>query len=206
MNKRTRLTIIAYASIVTLSGCQQQLPKEQETVQQSTSSIEANIIPVTEQLKVETYSLEGQSAEGGTITRYLDENGNITRYKIKLYGETGRSETDYVFVDDIIYYFKLIEEYNAPIYVENSNVTYQYFEKGMIKEGRYYQYNETNKEFQPVENIEIPYQSQEDLNTLFKAAKKDNSQNKVTDTTYPQKSEQVAGAGEGVAGIAMGAV
>lgn len=182
-NRRLRIIIIS-AFLFTLSGCNNSTNYIQERTSEADYTIEAErksslnqfeekvseLKNLTARLKTESRDLMGKSSEGGEITRYTDDKGSVLRYNIKLYGEMGRSESDYFFDDEVIYYTGLQEEYTSPIYEPNSNVKSDVMERYMIKGGSCYQYDSGNDEYLLSDGVDMPYLSLQELEEEFSAA------------------------------------
>ena len=69
------------------------------------------------------------------LIKYADLEGDVLRYEIVMYGETGKSTLDYYFIKDYIYVKKLSEYYTFPINASEENmpyVLYRTFQEGII--------------------------------------------------------------------------
>ena len=66
--------------------------------------------------------LEGQSTGGGQLTKYF-EGKLLLKAKLRFYGETGKSITEFYFLhDSVIFSFKRTYYYDIPIYEKGSKV------------------------------------------------------------------------------------
>lgn len=124
----------------------------------------------SEEVIIESRDFSGRSTEGGTITRYMDADGERYRYTITVYGEMGRSETMYYIVDDVIYYSELYEDYNIPMYMENSHVMYRSLDQGMLADGICYQYDDLKEEFIYLEGAQKSCYTPAELDGMFNQA------------------------------------
>lgn len=136
------------------------------------------------EMNIETRRVIGLSAEGGEMTRYEDESGKLFRYQLTFYGEMGRIESDFYFVDDLIYYSSLLEAYNMPIYnipgtsssedpghspgssAETWGIAQQTLTEGIRIDGIYYEYNRERDEVlqtEVLDSVETP----DELDELF---------------------------------------
>ena len=69
------------------------------------------------------------------LIKYTDLEGNVLRYEIVIYGETGKATLDYYFIKDYIYVKILSEYYTFPINASEENmpyVLYRTFQEGII--------------------------------------------------------------------------
>lgn len=132
-----------------------------------------NYMRIADDLEIEACAYFGKSTEGGEITRYRHGDGTIARYKIVLYGEMGCSEHNYYFEGDSVYYTKLAEYYTRPIYMSTIDIWYRSLEQGLITDGQYYQYDNTNQKFVPASAETVLFLSLEELNEEFTNAKEE---------------------------------
>ncbi len=78
-----------------------------------------------------------ESTEGGELTAYYDEQGNLRKMVVANYGEMGKSIEEYYFSDGKLFFvFEQQFYYTAPIYTENSKVE-------RVDEQRYYFYDDS---------------------------------------------------------------
>lgn len=76
-------------------------------------------LPLTDSLM---HPFEGESTEGGELTAFFDTRWKITKIKLQLFGEMGRSIEEF-YLDSIgqLYFLKLQSiTYNRPVYAENA--------------------------------------------------------------------------------------
>lgn len=67
--------------------------------------------PVSE-LEIESVTVNGISAEGAELTRFMTPDGDIARYTLNIFGETGKSAYNYYcFSDGILYVQHLVMDY-----------------------------------------------------------------------------------------------
>ena len=69
------------------------------------------------------------------LIKYMDLEGNVLRYEIVIYSETGKATLDYYFIKDYIYVKILSEYYTFPINASEENmpyVLYRTFQEGII--------------------------------------------------------------------------
>lgn len=76
----------------------------------------------------------------GELTRYTDESGNILRYTLLLYGETGKTTCDYYFITGYIYVNVLNENYICPIYERTPYTLYRTLKEGVIYKNTIYRF------------------------------------------------------------------
>lgn len=126
-----------------------------------------------EEMTLETRILLGKSTEGATFTRFLDNNDTVLRYNIIFYGEMGRLETDYYLTDSGVYYSCLDEDYNWPMYMENSEVWFRSLNQGLLKDGICYRYDDMKEEFRPSDQVKLPYYSLAEIESDFNQAEPD---------------------------------
>lgn len=102
----------------------------------------------------ESSEVLGHSTEGGALTEFKDENGNIIRYRLNLYGETGNFEGNYYVIGDSRgYYTALKSEYDSWRQVTAQGVLRYDFEEYWIDGGEIYRMDNINKRLTPcVEN------------------------------------------------------
>ncbi len=75
-----------------------------------------NVITLEESISVITGKMDIGSTEGNNATKYVDSKGNVIRYNLVIYGETGKMIIDYYVLDDIkLYVVELYETYSSPI-------------------------------------------------------------------------------------------
>ncbi len=100
----------------------------------------------------------------GEITRYVDKNGNILRYTLLLYGETGKVEYDYYFIKEYIYVNIFAEQYVCPVYEKKTYTLYRTLKEGVI-------YGNTLYKFEKGKAIES---EDEDFGLLYRTEELDN--------------------------------
>nr|WP_314505649.1 hypothetical protein [uncultured Lachnoanaerobaculum sp.] len=77
----------------------------------------------------------------GEITKYIDKEDKVCRCSIVVFGETGRSTSEYWFLDKYIYVEELKEYYSYPIYIDYTrpvDVLYRTFNEYIIYKGEVY--------------------------------------------------------------------
>ena len=110
------------------------------------------------------------STEGGTITRYTDKGGEIYRYRLVLYGETGRMESNYFFTSHFIYYTSLEEDYCVPpIIIGETDILEQTLTEGILIDGVCYRYDRLRDQILMTDVIEFVY-TPEELADLYEKA------------------------------------
>lgn len=119
-------------------------------------------------LEVERRLLMGESTEGGEIIQYKNADGTILRYKLIYYGEMGRAEENYYFINDFSYYTKLTEYYSCHIFIDkDADILYRNFEEVIIAEETYYRYDSTTMQLKTIIEEGNSYYTQDELNILF---------------------------------------
>ena len=82
-------------------------------------------------LRIVKEDRSGQSTEGGELKKFYDGD-NLRKAILVLYGETGKSITEYYFANGRLFFaYERIEEYNKPIYENGTKVN-------KVEENRYY--------------------------------------------------------------------
>ena len=121
------------------------------------------------ELYIKTKPLTGESAEGGEIARYKKENGDILQYKVTLYGETGRIEENYYFIEDsAIYYTRSEIRYGSPITVnKGTDRLPRTFHEGTIINGQLYYSDKSTGDSEKPDGVESMYKNLEELNRAF---------------------------------------
>lgn len=138
--------------------------------------------PVTDEdfinggIKIDTRLLMDMSAEGGEIARYEDGEGRLIRYRLKFYGETGRSERSYYFIDDFVYYTELLEEYRTPINVDaaDTEILLTTMTEGIIIDGVCYRYDPEQDDILKSDILTDAY-TLEELNSFYESAENSSS-------------------------------
>ena len=77
----------------------------------------------------------------GEITKYIDKENKVCRCSIAVFGETGRSTSEYWFLDKYIYVEKLEEYYSYPVYIDYTrpvDVLYRTLNEYIIYKGEVY--------------------------------------------------------------------
>ena len=121
-------------------------------------------------IKGSTRDLVGLSTEGGTITRYTDKGGKIYRYRLVLYGETGRMESNYFFTSHFIYYTSLEEDYCVPpIIIGETDILEQTLTEGILIDGVCYRYDRLRDQILMTDVIEFVY-TPEELADIYEKA------------------------------------
>lgn len=122
-------------------------------------------------IAVETRRLMDFSAEGGTITRYKDSSEKLLRYRLMLYGETGRTESNYFFADSFIYYTELAEEYCTPITLTSADtdILERTLSEGIMIDDVCYVYDRRNDQIFEHDRIASVF-TPKDLDELFTEA------------------------------------
>lgn len=127
---------------------------------------EDNLNTVGSVMEIETRNLTDISTEGGNITRYLDGEGRLLRYRIVSYGEMGQSESNYYFLEDFVYYTNLEKEYHVPLtYLSENDLSSQTLDEGIITDGVCFRYDRQKDELQE-EELSLEY-SPEKLDELY---------------------------------------
>lgn len=116
----------------------------------------------------ETRHLSDISTEGGTITRYMDKNGKLYRYRLNIYGETGRMENNYFFTDNFVYYTSLHEEYCVPANLTKGSVDIleQTLTEGILPDETCYRYDRVRDQIL-IDHILDSVYTEEELADLY---------------------------------------
>lgn len=122
-------------------------------------------------VNIKTKLLMDMSAEGGEITRYEDGKGQILKYRLRFYGETGRVEHNYYLIDDFVYYTELLEEYRTPINVEgaDTDVLRYTMTEGILIDGVCYRYDHKQDQILKTDILSDVY-TPEELEKLYEEA------------------------------------
>jgi len=174
-----KIWYLLIALLFMLSGCKQSSQpsvSNTETVHTATHFFAGNFeecissyLNKVDELESESRDLMNKSTEGGELVRYQDRDGETVRYKMLLYGEMGRLETNYYIIGDRIYYSELWEKYSRPIYWEPGSIDIwnRELEQGMLVDGQYYQYDSSREQFELFDAVELPYRSLAELDEEF---------------------------------------
>ena len=103
----------------------------------------------------------------GEITRYLDKNGNILRYTLLLYGETGKAIYDYYFIKEYIYVNVLDEKYICPVYEKTTYTLYRTLKEGVIYGETLYRFENGRAIESELEELGLFYRTEEELSDLI---------------------------------------
>ena len=100
----------------------------------------------------------------GEITKYIDKEDKVCRCSIVVFGETGRSTSEYLFLDKYIYVEELREYYSYPIYIDYTrpvDILYRtlneyiiYKDKVYLLEGGYFKKTENKLPVNSLEEID----------------------------------------------------
>lgn len=125
-------------------------------------------------IRSEDRNLEG-GTEGGRITRYEDKTGNVLRYRLIRYGETGKTEENYYFLDEAIYYTILEDMYDSHISVmyrsdAPADILYRTFKEVIMMDGKAWNYSGTDGRMIKSRKSAEKLYSLEDLNQLYEKA------------------------------------
>ena len=100
----------------------------------------------------------------GEITKYIDKENKVCRCSIVVFGETGRSTSEYWFLDKYIYVEELREYYSYPIYIDYTrpvDILYRtlneyiiYKDKVYLLEGGYFKKTENKLPVNSLEEID----------------------------------------------------
>lgn len=100
----------------------------------------------------------------GEITKYIDKENKVCRCSIVVFGETGRSTSEYLFLDKYIYVEELREYYSYPIYIDYTrpvDILYRtlneyiiYKDKVYLLEGGYFKKTENKLSVNSLEEID----------------------------------------------------
>jgi hypothetical protein len=64
----------------------------------------------------EEYRLDGQSSEGGLLRAYSDSSNNLRRLEVSYFGEMGKLEIVYIFLDrKVIWMRETTTQYRRPL-------------------------------------------------------------------------------------------
>lgn len=174
-----KIWYLLIALLFMLSGCKQSSQpsvSNTETVHTATHFFAGNFeecissyLNKVDELESESRDLMNKSTEGGELVRYQDRDGETVRYKMLIYGEMGRLETNYYIIGDRIYYSELWEKYSRPIYWEPGSIDIwnRELEQGMLVDGQYYQYDSSREQFELFDAVELPYRSLAELDEEF---------------------------------------
>ena len=124
-------------------------------------------------MDIERRFLFGESTEGRDITRYRDSRGAVIRYRVSYYGEMAKAEENYYFINDYIYYTRLVENYSCPILYKTTEVMDREYEQGVLIDGVCCRYDGIEGVLMDSRRIEIPYGSQKELDDVFELAGED---------------------------------
>jgi len=76
----------------------------------------------TSKMKVVKEDISGQTTEGGAITKFYESN-ILKKARLVFYGETGKSITEYYFLNGQLFFcFEQNDQYNKPMYERTSKV------------------------------------------------------------------------------------
>ena len=103
----------------------------------------------------------------GEITRYVDKNGNILRYTLLLYGETGKAIYDYYFIKEYIYVNVLDEKYMCPVYEKTTYTLYRTLKEGVIYGNLLYKFEKGEAIESELEDLGLLYRTEEELSNLI---------------------------------------
>jgi len=97
----------------------------------------------------------GHSTEGGTLYKYYDTNGSTLRYKLDLYGESGRTRFDYYLVGDALFVSDLRANFSAMSYFPGSEDLYYEFSRYVQSNGKWYLMDDINKQAIPISTPDL---------------------------------------------------
>jgi hypothetical protein len=76
----------------------------------------------TSRMRVIKEDVNGQSTEGGAATKFY-ENDVLKKIRVVFYGETGKSQTEYYFLNGQLFFcFEQNDYYNKPLYEKGMRV------------------------------------------------------------------------------------
>jgi len=67
-------------------------------------------------LKKQSAYVDGYSTEGGEVSKYTDASGRAVRYRLELYGEGGRWQSDYYLLNGALCIYELSVQYSSHIF------------------------------------------------------------------------------------------
>jgi len=105
------------------------------------------------------------------LIKYTDLEGNVLRYEIVIYGETGKVTLDYYFIKDYIYVKILSEYYTFPINASEENmpyVLYRTFQEGIIYKEDIYKLEGKSLVKSNVKDMGLPYTSLAEIEKTLK--------------------------------------
>ena len=100
------------------------------------------------------------------LIKYTDLEGNVLRYEIVIYGETGKATLDYYFIKDYIYVKRLSEYYTFPSNVPY--VLYRNFQEGVIYKEDIYKLEGKSLVKSNVKDMGLPYTSLAEIEKTLK--------------------------------------
>ena len=105
------------------------------------------------------------------LIKYTDLEGNVLRYEIVIYVETGKATLDYYFIKDYIYVKRLSEYYTFPINASEENmpyVLYRNFQEGVIYKEDIYKLEGKSLVKSNVKDMGLPYTSLAEIEKTLK--------------------------------------
>ena len=105
------------------------------------------------------------------LIKYTDLEGNVLRYEIVIYGETGKVTLDYYFIKDYIYVKILSEYYTFPINASEENmpyVLYRTFQEGIIYKEDIYKLEGKSLVKSNVKDMGLRYNSLAEIEKILK--------------------------------------
>lgn len=121
----------------------------------------------TGNLKIERYDyIFSDSSEGSEIKRYIENNGNVLRFRIIYYGETGKREDNYYLLNGYMYCTSLKEFYGGSITQTDAEVLYRTFDEGIMIGKNFYQLDTNTGKYIEKDN-NIVFMNKNDLYSSF---------------------------------------
>ena len=105
------------------------------------------------------------------LIKYMDLEGNVLRYEIVIYSETGKATLDYYFIKDYIYVKILSEYYTFPINASEESmpyVLYRTFQEGIIYKEDIYKLEGKSLVKSNVKDMGLPYTSLAEIEKTLK--------------------------------------
>lgn len=118
-------------------------------------------------LKIENYDyIFSDSSEGSEIKRYSENNGNVLRFRIIYYGETGKKEDNYYLLNGYMYCTSLREFYGGSITQTDAEVLCRSFDDGIMIGKNLYQLDINTGKYIETDN-NIGFMNKNDLYSSF---------------------------------------
>ena len=156
---------------ILMAGCDKTADTDREglnidTVREDVQEYNSNLVNkyISGQVKVIDKSLVESQGIDGEIKQYENvEDHSILRYTVAMFGETGRSISEYYVIKDYIYVTVLEEYYIAPIYEKGPDVLYRTFKEGVIYKDMIYQLEKGDLIQSNRKDMRLPYTSLTEL-------------------------------------------